>query len=101
MIILGVAGLLWLKSRADQAPANQQMIGLDNAFLGLLLLTSVSGIALLVLRETAALGTLLSITRAGCALTGHREATGAFLWVTSRRWSPERPGTRAAARSNG
>ncbi len=61
MIILGVAGLLWLKSRADQAPANQQMIGLDNAFLGLLLLTSVSGIALLVLRETAALGTLLSI----------------------------------------
>ncbi len=61
MIILGVAGLLWLKSRADPDPTDQRMIGMDNAFLTLLMLTSVSGIALLGLRETAALGTLLSI----------------------------------------
>ena len=61
MIVLGVAGLLWLKSQSDPAPADQRMIGLDNTFLVLLLLTSVSGLVLLVLRETAALGTLLSI----------------------------------------
>ncbi len=61
MIVFGVAGLLWLKAQSDPAPTHQRMIGLDNAFLGLLLLTSVSGLLLLILRETAALGTLLSV----------------------------------------
>ena len=57
----GVLGLLWLKQRADPEPAHAPMLTLDLIFLWLLLLTSLTGLALLVLRETAAMGTLLAL----------------------------------------
>ena len=61
LIVLGALGLLRLKRRADPQPADAGMLALDYAFLVLLLLTSVSGLALLVLRDTAAQGTLLTV----------------------------------------
>jgi citrate/tricarballylate utilization protein len=61
MIVAGVVGFFWLKYRADRVPAQGEMLELDMAFLTLLLLTSLSGLALLALRETAAMGALLVI----------------------------------------
>jgi citrate/tricarballylate utilization protein len=61
MIVAGAAGLLWLKSRADAAPAHRPMLDLDVVFLALLLIVSASGLLLLALRETAAMGTLLAL----------------------------------------
>lgn len=61
MTTLGVSGLFWLKSRQDHDPANDRMLAIDNVFLVMLLTTSVSGLVLMVLRETALMGTLLTI----------------------------------------
>jgi citrate/tricarballylate utilization protein len=59
LILAGGLGLLWLKQHSDKEAANAEMLNLDVIFLVLLLLTSASGLLLLVLRETAAQGTLL------------------------------------------
>lgn len=61
LIVAGVLGLVWLKRRSDKEPAHEPMLSMDYAFLLLLMLTSVTGLALLVLRETAAAGTLLTV----------------------------------------
>jgi citrate/tricarballylate utilization protein len=61
MTVLGVGGLFWLKSRQDLDPANDRMLQIDNVFLVMLLTTSLSGLILMVLRETALMGTLLTI----------------------------------------
>jgi citrate/tricarballylate utilization protein len=60
-LLVGCGGLLYLKARSDGAPGVLSMRSMDLAFLWLLLLTSLSGMLLLVLRETAAMGTLLVI----------------------------------------
>ena len=61
MIVAGVAGLLWQKGRADRTPADAGMLDIDRLFLHLLSLTAVTGLALLALRDTAAMGTLLTV----------------------------------------
>ena len=61
MIIAGGAGLLWLKRQARNALASERMLRLDHAFLWLLILTCVTGLALMVLRSTEAAGTLLTV----------------------------------------
>ena len=53
--------LVGLKWRSDREPAHASMIAMDVAFLLLLLLTSFSGLLLLALRESAAMGTLLGV----------------------------------------
>lgn len=60
-LIIGTAGLLYLKWKSDRAPADASMLNMDVAFLLLLFLTSFTGLGLLALRETAAMGTLLVI----------------------------------------
>ncbi|MGE0651358.1 MAG: tricarballylate utilization 4Fe-4S protein TcuB [Alphaproteobacteria bacterium] len=60
-LIVGPIGLLWLRRRADPIPADPMRAGMDAAFIFLLLATSVTGLALLVLRETAAMGLLLAV----------------------------------------
>ncbi len=60
-LLIGTSGLLFLKRQSDRAPAAQYMRSMDLAFLGLLFLTSLTGMLLLALRETAAMGTLLVI----------------------------------------
>ncbi len=61
MLLGGTCGLLYLKWRSDGEPAERRMMGLDVAFLVLLLLTSLTGLLLLALRETPAMGSLLAI----------------------------------------
>jgi citrate/tricarballylate utilization protein len=60
-LVIGAGGLLYLKWQSDGAPGAAIMRGMDLAFLWLLLLTSLTGMLLLALRETPAMGTLLVI----------------------------------------
>jgi citrate/tricarballylate utilization protein len=60
-LLLGSAGLLRLKVRRDAALANADQAGMDRGFLMLLILVSLTGLLLLGLRETAAMGVLLAL----------------------------------------
>ena len=60
MLILALA-LLTLKARADREMSQPAMLNLDVVFLGLLLATAVTGLVLLVARETPAMATLLVV----------------------------------------
>jgi len=61
MMVAGTLGLLYLKRRSDAVPAEPRMVSMDVAFLMALFLTSVTGLLLLVLRETPAMGILLAV----------------------------------------
>jgi citrate/tricarballylate utilization protein len=61
-----------LKWKSDRNPAEARMLSMDVAFLVLLFLTSLTGMLLLALRETSAMGTLLVVhlgTVAGLFIT--------------------------------
>lgn len=60
-LLIGTGGLLYLKWRMDRAPATPRSLGMDIGFLVLLFLTSLTGLLLLVLRETPAMGILLVV----------------------------------------
>jgi citrate/tricarballylate utilization protein len=60
-LVIGTSGLLFLKWKSDREPGEEQMRRMDVAFLLLLFLTSVTGLLLLALRDTAAMGSLLVI----------------------------------------
>lgn len=60
-LLIGPVGLAWVKLNSDPRPINVQQYGMDYGFLALLFLISVTGLLLLVLRETAAMGMLLLI----------------------------------------
>jgi citrate/tricarballylate utilization protein len=60
-LLVGTAGLLYLKTKMDSAPATARAYGMDVSFLVLLFLTSFTGFLLLILRETSAMGILLVI----------------------------------------
>jgi len=59
-LLIGPAGLLWLKAIRDPALSDATQTGMDVGFIGLLLLVSVTGLMLLASRETAAMGVLLA-----------------------------------------
>jgi citrate/tricarballylate utilization protein len=67
-LVIGPLGLLALRRRRDPALADPDQRGLDLTFTLLLLATSVTGLALLVLRESAAMGWLL-LAHLACVLT--------------------------------
>jgi citrate/tricarballylate utilization protein len=60
-LLLGTAGLAWLKRRQDSATANAGQADLDWEFMGLLFLTSLTGLLLLVVRETRWMPALLAV----------------------------------------
>jgi citrate/tricarballylate utilization protein len=71
-LAIGAAGLAVVKTRGDARPTSPRMIALDRAFLGLLELVALSGLALLAFRSSAAMGTLLVVhlgAVAGLAIT--------------------------------
>ena len=71
-IIVGCAGLVWLKWRSDQLPADGKTISMDYVFLIMLALTALTGELTLMLRDTRAMGMLLVLhlgTVAGLFLT--------------------------------
>lgn len=60
-LIVGPAGLLYLRLNRDPDPGDPRQNGMDLAFIALLFLTSLTGLALLVWRESGAMATLLAI----------------------------------------
>jgi citrate/tricarballylate utilization protein len=60
-LVIGPAGLLALRRRRDPALGVTVQDGLDESFIAVLLLTSVTGLALLVLRDAQAMSTLLIV----------------------------------------
>jgi citrate/tricarballylate utilization protein len=60
-IIAGATGLLVLKWRSDRAPADSRTLNLDWLFLLSLDVVALTGMLLLVLRETPAMGVLLVV----------------------------------------
>lgn len=60
-LLIGPVGLLWLKWNSDPEPTDQESRGMDIGFLVLLFLTSLTGLGLMLGRETSAMGTLLVI----------------------------------------
>jgi citrate/tricarballylate utilization protein len=60
-MIVGATGLLYLKARSDRAPADEQTLNLDWVFLLSLDVVSITGMFLLVLRETQLMGLLLVV----------------------------------------
>jgi citrate/tricarballylate utilization protein len=59
--VVGPAGLLVLRTRRDPDRADPAQQGLDESFVALLLLVSVSGLVLLGARHQAAMGVLLVV----------------------------------------
>jgi citrate/tricarballylate utilization protein len=60
-LLIGPIGLLAEKWKRDPVLVDQQRMGMDTAFIAMLFLTSLTGMALLILRETAAMGPLLAL----------------------------------------
>jgi citrate/tricarballylate utilization protein len=60
-LLIGPAGLLWLKWSADPALGDSNQRGMDQGFLALLFLTSLSGFVLFLLRSTPIMGVLLAV----------------------------------------
>jgi citrate/tricarballylate utilization protein len=58
---MGATGLLWLRLTGDAAPAAPKLLGPDVALLLLLGLTALSGLVLLAVRTTPAMGTTLAV----------------------------------------
>ncbi|ABD07872.1 Citrate utilization protein B [Rhodopseudomonas palustris HaA2] len=60
VMLAGIGGLLWIEYRADSEPADRTEVALNVAFLVLLGLVTLSGLAVLALRDTPAMGLLLA-----------------------------------------
>jgi citrate/tricarballylate utilization protein len=60
-LLVGTGGMLYLKKTMDRAPASPEGFGMDIAFTALLFLTSLTGLLVLMFREAAAMGTLLTV----------------------------------------
>lgn len=61
MTLIGTAGLVWLKLKMHDGPAWKALFGMDYAFLVLLFWVNITGLLLLALRETSAMGIILII----------------------------------------
>jgi citrate/tricarballylate utilization protein len=60
-LVIGAAGLLWIRRARDSALSHESQEKLDGAFIALLLLTGGTGLLLLALRGHAAMGLLLIV----------------------------------------
>ncbi len=60
-LLIGPAGLLAERSKRDPALVDEKRTGMDVAFITMLFLTSLTGMALLLLRDTPAMGPLLAL----------------------------------------
>ena len=60
-LLVGPAGLFVLARRRDAALTDPRRTGMDTAFIVMLFLTGLTGLLLLVLRDTGAMGILLSV----------------------------------------
>jgi citrate/tricarballylate utilization protein len=59
--LIGPIGLLVERWKRDPVLVDQERMGMDTAFIVMLFLTSLTGMVLLILRETSAMGPLLAL----------------------------------------
>ncbi|WP_230532850.1 tricarballylate utilization 4Fe-4S protein TcuB [Microvirga roseola] len=60
-LLIGPAGLIWAKVQRDKALKDESRWGMEIAFTAMLFLVSLTGLLLLVLRATPAMGTMLAL----------------------------------------
>jgi citrate/tricarballylate utilization protein len=60
-MLVGTAGLIWVKIKTDPAPVAKAVLSNDYALLAQLLLSAATGLLLLILRDTRAMGVLLAL----------------------------------------
>ena len=60
-MLIGIAGLVQIKLTADSAPASKLLLDIDYSFLVLLFVAAATGLLLLAMRNTAAMGALLAV----------------------------------------
>lgn len=60
-MVIGSVGLFWLKLTQDPAPASPRLLGADVGLIFLLGMTAATGLLLLMLRATGAMGILLAV----------------------------------------
>jgi citrate/tricarballylate utilization protein len=94
-LLAGPAGLLWLNMRRDPAAGDVRQRPMDRAFIGLLFLTSATGLALLAWRNTAAMPVLLAVhlgvvMALFVTLPYGKFAHGVFRAAALLKWSIER-----------
>jgi citrate/tricarballylate utilization protein len=58
-LIVGTSGLIWFKLRSDREPEGTGAVGMDYVFLVTLGLTALTGMLTLIVRTTAAMGSML------------------------------------------
>lgn len=61
VLVIGTSGLLVSKRRRDTGMVDVEGRGMDTAFLAMLLLTALSGLLLMFLRDTPAMGTIFAL----------------------------------------
>ncbi|MBK1678126.1 signal transduction protein [Rhodospirillum rubrum] len=61
LMVGGASGLAWLKRHADPEPQAAETLGADRCLLAMLIAVALSGLLLLALRDTAAMGLLLAL----------------------------------------
>ncbi len=61
LLCVGTAGLMWVKNATDPVPISRQLIGGEYAILALLFLIGSTGLLLLAVRHTGAMGILLAL----------------------------------------
>ena len=94
-MLVGCAGLLAAKLRRHPDLIDAPRLGMDTAFIVMLFLTSLTGLALLFLRETAAMGTLLAlhlgvVFALFITLPYSKFVHGVYRWVALVRYAKER-----------
>src|SRR6185437_2994228 len=94
-LLIGPVGLLAAKSQRDPVLVDEQRYGMDVAFIVMLFLTGLTGLLLLLLRETAAMGPLLAIHLGAVfalfiTLPYGKFVHGIYLFVALVRYARER-----------
>jgi citrate/tricarballylate utilization protein len=94
-LLIGPVGLLAAKWRRDPMMQDAPRLGMDVAFTVMLFLTSLTGLALLVLRETAGMGLLLAVHLGVVfalfiTLPYSKFVHGIYRWLALIRYAQER-----------
>jgi citrate/tricarballylate utilization protein len=94
-LLIGPAGLLWLNVKRHPMQGDVAQRPMDRAFIALLLLTSISGLALLAWRDSQAMASLLAIhlgvvMALFATLPYGKFAHGNFRCAALLKWSIER-----------
>ncbi len=94
-MLIGAAGLFFANLRRDAEMMDEPRLGMDMGFVVMLFLTSLTGLLLLVLRDTAAMGMLLAVhlgvvLALFITLPYSRFVHGIYRWLALIRFAQER-----------